>query len=255
MKNRLKEMLYNGQYALGGFLSIGAPAVAEVVAVGGLDFIIVDTEHGEANFESVINMNRAAMARGVTTIVRVPDVDQKLIGRYLDNGVDGIQAPMIETAEMAAKFCAACKFEPMGTRGSSSGRASRWGHIPQYRQVANKETMAVCMCETKLGVDNINEIVKVPNLDVVFIGLGDLSQSMGCVGRSNAPEMVEAVDHVLHACLEANIIPGIVCDGAKKALERIEQGFRYVTVLNDMRLLCATTETITTTIHNAVPRE
>lgn len=250
VKNKLKETLKNGNYALGGFLSIGAPTIAEVVAIGGLDFIIIDTEHGEANFESVINMSRAAMAHDITTIVRITDYDQKLIGRYLDNGIDGIQAPMIETAEMAAKLVAACKYEPMGVRGSSSGRGSRWGHVPNYKNTANNETLTVCMCETRKGVDNIEEIVKVPNLDVVFIGLGDLSLSMGCVGRSGAPEMVEAVQHVLNACKNAGVTPGIVCDGADQALKRIEQGFRYVTVLNDMRVLCSTTEAITKAIRN-----
>lgn len=248
MKNKLKETLKNGNYALGGFLSIGAPTIAEVVAIGGLDFIIIDTEHGEANFESVINMSRAAMAHDITTIVRVTDYDQKLIGRYLDNGIEGIQAPMIETAEMAAKLVAACKYEPLGVRGSSSGRGSSWGHVPDYKNTANKETMTVCMCETRKGVDNIEEIVKVPNLDVVFIGLGDLSLSMG--SRSGSPEMVEAIQHVLNACQNAGVIPGIVCDGADQALKRIEQGFRYVTVLNDMRILCSTTEAITKAVRN-----
>lgn len=248
MKNKLREILSNGNYALGGFLSINSPAVTEVVAIAGLDFAVIDTEHGEANFESVINMNRAAMARGISTIVRITDYDQKLIGRYLDNGVDGIQAPMIESAEMAAKVVAACKYEPLGVRGSSSGRGSRWGHVPDYRNTANRETMTVCMCETKKGVDTIGEIVKVPNLDVVFIGLGDLALSMGCAGKSGAPEMAEAIEHVLRSCQDAGVIPGIVCDGADQALKRIGQGFRYVTVLNDMRLLCVSAEAITKSI-------
>lgn len=248
MKNKLKETLKNGNYALGGFLSIAASAIVEVVAIGGLDFVVIDTEHGDANFESVIHMNRAAMARGITTIVRITDYDQKLIGRYLDNGIDGIQAPMVETAEMAAKVVAACKYEPLGTRGSSSGRGSWWGHVPNYRATANDETITVCMCETKKGVDNIEEIVKVPHLDVVFIGLGDLSLSMGVAGKADAPEMAEAVKHVLHACQSAGVIPGIVCSGSENAIRRIEQGFRYVTVLNDMRLLCSATETITKAI-------
>lgn len=246
MHNKLKAKLQRGEYALGGFLSVGSPAIAEVVAVGGLDFIVIDTEHGESNFETVINMNRAAMARGISTIVRVTDYDQKLIGRYLDNGVDGIQCPMVEDAELAAKVVAATKFEPLGVRGSSSGRGSRWGHVPNYKSVANQETMAVCMCETKKGVDNIEEIVKVPLLDVVFIGLGDLSQSIHC--KASDPQVQEAVKHVLRVCQEANVVPGIVSDGAEKSLKWIEMGFRYVTVLNDMRLLCSTTEGITRAI-------
>jgi len=246
MHNKLKEILQNGNYALGGFLSVGCPAIAEVVAVGGLDFIVIDTEHGDSNFETVINMNRSAMARGISTIVRVTDFDQKLIGRYLDNGIDGIQCPMVEDAERAAKVVAATKYEPLGTRGSSSGRGSSWGHVPDYKNTANKETMAVCMCETAKGVDNIEQIVKVPLLDVVFIGLGDLSQSMHC--KASDPQVQDAVKHILRVCQEAKVTPGIVSDGAEKSIHWIEMGFRYVTVLNDMKLMCATTEGITKAI-------
>ncbi|MBQ4133849.1 MAG: hypothetical protein IJD04_09000, partial [Desulfovibrionaceae bacterium] len=238
--------LKSGQYALGGFLAAPCPTIAEVVAIAGLDFIVVDTEHGGANFETVIDMSRAAASRGITTVVRIPDYDQKLIGRYLDNGIEGIQAPMVESAEEAAKIVAACKFEPMGCRGASGGRGSSWNHVPNYRAVANQETLVVCMCETKAGVENIEEIVKTPNLDVVFVGLGDLSQSLGC--KSVDPPVQEAVERVLRACENAGVIPGIVCDGAEKSLNRIKQGFKYVTVLNDMRLLCTTTEGITKAI-------
>ncbi|MFZ7134281.1 MAG: HpcH/HpaI aldolase family protein [Eubacteriales bacterium] len=248
MKVKLREIFQKGNYALGGFLSIGAPAIVEVVALGGLDFIVIDTEHGEPGFESVVNMSRAAQAHGVTPIVRVLEYNQKLIGRYLDNGIEGIQMPMVETADMAAKFIAACKYKPDGVRGLSGGRGSMWGHIQNYTTTVNRELMTISMCESKKGVDNIEEIVKVPHLDVIFVGIGDLSLSMGCVGKTDNPEVLQAIDHVLHVCLEADIIPGIVASGAIEALQRIEQGFKYVTVLNDMRILCSATKAITTKV-------
>ncbi|MFZ7134255.1 MAG: HpcH/HpaI aldolase family protein [Eubacteriales bacterium] len=250
MKVKLREILESGNYALGGFLSIGAPSIVEVVALGGLDFVIIDTEHGEANFESVVNMIRAAEAHGITAIIRMTDYDQKMIGRYLDNGAHGIQVPMVETGEMAQKVVAACKYAPDGLRGLSGGRGSKWGHIKDYTVTVNRELMTICMCETKLAVDNIEEIVKTPNLDVLFIGTGDLSQSLGCTGEKDHPLVIEAVNYVLRACKKYNVIPGIVTGSAAEAAKYIRQGFRYVTVLNDMRLICATTEKITKEIRN-----
>jgi 2-keto-3-deoxy-L-rhamnonate aldolase RhmA len=127
----------------------------------------------------------------------------------------------------------------------SGGRGAKWGCVDDYVNTANREIMTVCMCETKRGVDNIEEIVKTPNLDVVFIGTGDLSLSLGCGGQHGHPMVMEAVAHVLDVCLKSPVIPGIVTGGAADALKRIEQGFRYITVLNDMRLLCGATRNIT----------
>ena len=252
MKNLLKEKLMNGNYALGGFLSIGSPAIVEVVAIGGLDFVVIDTEHGEPNFESIINMCRTAEAHGITALARVTDYDHKLIGRYLDNGMHGIQVPMVETAEMAQKVVSSAKYPPLGNRGMSLGRSSKWGHVSDYFNTANHEQMTVCMCETKLGIDNIEEIVRTPNLDVVFVGTGDLSLSMGYPGQIDHPEVSEAIDHVLRACKNSGVIPGIVTNGLDAAIKRIEQGFLYVTIFNVMNLLCKETEKITGKIHGSI---
>lgn len=251
MKIKLREILKKG-YGLGGFISVAAPALIELVALNGLDFVIIDTEHGESNFETVINMCRAAEVCGITAIVRMTNYDQKSIGRYLDNGLHGVQVPMVETAEMARKVVEACKYAPEGVRGMSGGRGTKWGHYTDYAATANRETITVCMCETKLGVDNIEEIAKTPNLDVIFVGTGDLSQSLGVKGQ-NHPIVLEAVAHVLNACKKNDVTPGIVTGGGADAIKYIEQGFRYVTVLNDARLLGATTQKITKEIRNTKP--
>lgn len=249
MKVLLREKLKKNKYALGCFCSIPAPSLVENVSMAGLDFVVIDTEHGESNFETVVNMARAAMARGVTPIVRVTSHDVKTIGRYLDNGLHGVQVPMVETKEQAETIVRACRFAPEGDRGLSAGRGSEWGRVPDYTNTANREIMCVCMCETAKGVENIEEIVSVPTLDVVFVGLGDLSQSMGLTGQMNDPRVIAAAEKVRDACLKAGVVPGVVTSGAANAEEWIKRGFKYVTCFNDMALMASTVNNIVSTIH------
>lgn len=237
LKSRLKDVLRRGDYALGVFCSINAPSIVEILAISGMDFVVIDMEHGPINIESIENMVRSAEIYGITALVRIPDYDEKLIGRLLDIGAHGVQVPMVHTAERAAEVVKAGKYAPLGLRGMSAGRGPKWGSISNYREVANKELTTVCMCESKEAVDNIEEIVKTPGLDIIFIGAVDLSQSLGCPGDVNNPIVEKHVQHVLKVCQNAGVYPGIVTTGVEEAQMRIKQGFRYVSVMNDMWLM------------------
>ena len=149
--------------------------MVEGMALAGLDFVIIDTEHSSHNVETVENLIRAAELYDITAIVRVTDYDHKNIGRMLDIGAHGIQVPMVDSAELAQKVVSACKFAPEGTRGASAGRGSKWGAYENYNADANKERMTICMCETKESVADIEQIVKTEGVDVIFIGTSDLS--------------------------------------------------------------------------------
>jgi 2-keto-3-deoxy-L-rhamnonate aldolase RhmA len=236
-KNGLKEVLRTNEYALGAFVSISAPSIIEILAISGLDFVVIDMEHAPIGVETAENMIRAAEIYQITPIVRVTDYDDKMIGRLLDIGAYGVQVPMVHTAQRAMEVVQAAKYAPVGHRGISGGRGPKWGSIANYREVANRESMTVCMCESKEAVDNIEEIVKTPMLDVVFIGANDLSQSLGHSGDISHPVVEEHILRVVKACRESSVIPGIVTASAEEARKRINQGFRYVTVMNDAKLM------------------
>lgn len=240
LKSRLKEVLKKGDCALGVFCSINAPSIVEILAISGLDFVVIDMEHGPINVESIENMVRSAEIYGITALVRIPDYDNKLIGRLLDIGAHGVQVPMVHTAERAAEVVRAGKYAPMGVRGMSAGRGPKWGGIENYREIANRELTTVCMCESKEAVDNIEEIVKTPGLDIIFIGAVDLTQSLGCPGEVSNPVVEQHIQRVLKACQKAGVYPGIVTSGVEEAHMRIKQGFRYVSIMNDMRLMITT---------------
>jgi 4-hydroxy-2-oxoheptanedioate aldolase len=173
LKNRLQEMLNDKEFVLGAFVSINAPSIVEVLAISGIDFVVIDMEHAPLSFESVENMIRAAEIYDITAIVRVTDFDKKAIARLLDIGSHGIQVPMVHTPQRAMEVIRAAKYPPIGDRGMSGGRGARWGSIKNYSEVSNRECITVCMCESKEAVDNIEEIVKTPMLDVLFVGAAD----------------------------------------------------------------------------------
>ena len=233
-KNKLKANLKAGKTQFGVFVTAPCPEVVEVLGVTGYDFVILDTEHTASGIETIVDMMRAAETYGLTPVVRVQDDTPKTLSRYQDVGAHGVQVPMVHTAQQAEAIVRAMKFAPEGVRGMSGGRGARWGAIEDYRRVSNEETLISVMCETRQGVENIREIVRVPGVDAVFIGAFDLSQSLGVPGETTHPIVEEAIQTVLDACLEANVIPGIVSPDAETARKRARQGFRYITVFDDM---------------------
>ena len=233
-KNQLKANLKAGKTQFGAFITAPCPEVVEVLGVTGYDFVILDTEHTASGIETVVDMMRAAEVYHMTPVVRVPDDTPKNLSRYQDVGAHGVQVPMVHTAQQAREIVQAMKFMPAGRRGMSGGRGTRWGRIEDYRRVSDEETLIVVMCESRQGLEIIDEIVRVEGVDAVFIGAFDLSQALGVPGQTTHPLVEEAIQHVLDACLKANVIPGIVAPGVELARRRAAQGFRMITVLDDM---------------------
>ena len=233
-QNRLKANLKAGKVQIGAFVTAPCPEVVEVLGATGYDFVILDTEHTASGIETVVDMMRAAEIYGMSPVVRVPNDTPKNIARYLDVGAYGVQVPMVHTADQARAIVRAMKYPPEGERGMSGGRGPRWGLIENYRQTSNEEALVAVMCESVEGLKNIDEIVRVPGIDTVFIGAFDLSQSLGMPGQTTHPIVEDAIQTILNACKRAEVIPGIVAPSLELTRKRIEQGFLYVTTFDDM---------------------
>ena len=239
LKNVLKAKLLGNEAAVGTFLSVPAPSLAEVAGVSGADFVVIDMEHSPVNMETVENCIRAAEVAGISPIVRMTDSSRKAMSRVLDIGAHGVKIPMISTAEQAREVVDACKYQPLGNRGAALGRAARWGTVPGYFNKINDEVMIILMVETKEGVENVEEIAMTKGVDCIFVGTVDLSQSYGIMGQITAPVIEEAIVKVQKACQKAGIIAGITTQGGADSKRRIEQGYRYISVMNDMRMFQA----------------
>jgi 4-hydroxy-2-oxoheptanedioate aldolase len=189
-------------------------AFIEAAGHAGLDFIILDTEHGLASWETIHNHVRAASLTAMAPLVRVRGLDPHAIGAALDSGAEGVQVPNITSAEQAAAAVAAARFHPMGQRGVCRFvRASHYGEIDKvaYFEAAN-DALLVLQVEGLEGVGNIDSILAVPGFDVLFVGPYDLSQSAGRPGEVDSPEVRVLIDRIAAATASAGKTLGIFCD-------------------------------------------
>ena len=195
--NQLKRKLQNGETTIGTFCVLPNATVIEALGVAGLDFVILDTEHGPISIETCENLVRGAECGGTTPIIRVPDNRPELILRALDIGAGGVQVPQVGSKAEGEKTVHAAKYHPRGMRGVSIfTRAGAYVGTPDHTKSCNDEQMVIVHIEGMNAVGNIEEIVEVDGLDVIFLGPYDLSQSLGITGQVDDPR----VRNTLESC-------------------------------------------------------
>lgn len=200
--NGLRQQLLEREPVVGSWLSIGEPAVAELVATLAYDFVLVDMEHTQMTAETVASMARAVDAAPGDTdaLVRIPSIERAHVNRILDAGATGLMVPMIHTAEAARTFAERCRYPPDGRRGIAGGRAADYGiNMGSYMGSANDEVVTVVQIESQQGLENAEAIAAVEELDAVFVGPADLSAALGMLGQYDAPEFVDAFESVVEA--------------------------------------------------------
>ncbi|MDW7670698.1 MAG: aldolase/citrate lyase family protein [Bacillota bacterium] len=237
-KMTLKSRLRKGEKLVGMFITSTDPGLTEVAAITGYDFVVIDTEHGPLNPTEAMHHIRAAEAKGISPVCRATNAEATTILRLLDVGAHGIQVPQVNNMETARQVVAAAKYSPAGTRGMALPRALDYGmgdFMPSFQQ-ANDETIVIVHCETKESLDVIEEIAAIDEVDVVFLGPFDLSQSLGIPGQTAHPLIQEAVKKVLGACSKHNKAAGIFAADGDQAKKRLGEGFQYVTINLDMTL-------------------
>jgi len=217
---------------LGSFLGIPSPPLVEMLGYAGYDFIILDTEHGAFNPERIEECLRAATAVNVPCIVRIADLEAKLIQSALDLGAVGVQVPQIETGEQAHSVVRCSHFPPVGERGyGSTTRAAAYGFRPRplVIELAQQELLVSIQIESRAGVDNLPSILETEGIDVVFIGTSDLSMSYG-YDSPNDPAMLPLLEKLVSAISSADKIPGLYLSDWSKIEYLQKLGVRYFTV-------------------------
>lgn len=236
MRNRVKEKLRRGETVIGAWLSILEPNAAYTATHSGLDWVIIDQEHGPASTETADALVQSIGGDGALPIIRVVWNDVNAVKRALDTGAYGVIVPWVNTAEEAERAVRYARYMPEGLRGCAAGRpAKAWGLTPkEYMDVANEEVMVVVQIETLEAVNNIGEIVEVEGVDATLIGPSDLSASMGYRGQFWHPEVVKAMDRVLEACRGSRVAPGIAFGkDIQHCKELVGMGYRFIAVGSD----------------------
>ena len=230
VRNRLRERIARGAPSLGVWLGIPAPSVAEIVGHAGFDVAIVDGEHGQHDYASIMAALRALAPTGCTAMVRVPSHDAGLLKRVLDGGAEAVMVPMVETADEARAIVSACRYPPSGARGFAPGaaRASRYGFDEAYVAESDDRLVLCLQIESTRAVANTAEIARVPGVDMLFLGAGDLSGSVGRLGDTGHPDVARQIADFEAACRAAGMAMGTIPRPGHDVATLARQGYALV---------------------------
>ena len=235
MKNAVKEKILMGQKILGTFHEMGSATAIEMLGYGGLDFVIIDTEHGPFEVERVQEFIRAAHGTNAVPMVRTKDSERNSILKMLDVGAMGLIIPNVTSVEEIKRIVEYGKYYPIGNRGVAPTSGSRFWTadyasqgLNHYFSVSNGETLLLPQCETRECLESIEQIVAIDGIDGIFVGPYDLSTSLGKPGKFSDPEVSGAIERVLKACQAANKLSFIYAGSLDDVEKKYAQGYDAV---------------------------
>ncbi len=234
---KLLDNLKNNTFSVGPFAKTSDPAMVEVMGLAGFDFIIIDLEHGPNTIETAQNLVRTASLHGMTPVVRVGENNESQISKALDIGAVGVQVPQINNEKDALKVVAAAKFSPLGERGVCRYvRSAAYSSMDkdEYFKESNKNTLIILQIEGKEGLDNLDSILNVDGVDIIFIGPYDLSQSMGITGHIHHPEVLNAMKEVVKKAKDKKKIVGTFLETPEDLKMWREMGVLYLSYKVDV---------------------
>jgi 4-hydroxy-2-oxoheptanedioate aldolase len=239
--NSVKRALQAGQPSVGTWLSLGNIPAARFLARLGFAWLTVDIEHSLVDWETAAHLFGAIADGGCTALARVPANHHDHIKRALDNGAHGIVVPMVNSRAEALAAVAAAKYPPVGNRsvGGSLHALNFATDAADYFAHANEEVLVVLQCEHIQAVEDADEIFSVPGIDAIFVGPNDLAASMrGAEGQPPSGEATaRALQKVLQTCQRHHVAPGLHCGSAEEARLRIDEGWKFLAVGSELRML------------------
>lgn len=236
---KFKEAMDSPKGALGPFMISRDPAMYEAAGLAGYDFVLVDMEHGVTAFSNLVDVIRGCNSVGVCPVVRVPRGTDIWISRALDVGAGALMIPQIDSAEQTAAAVDAAKFSPMGHRGLSKYvRAGAYNALTEDKIFYERgnETAIVIQAEGKKAFENIDEIMSVPGVDVVFIGPYDLSSSLGLIGQVEHPEVVSMIKQIVDHGAKHGVKVGCFADTVERGIQLREMGVKFIGYGTDVNM-------------------
>ncbi len=235
----IRERVLKGEFVAGTWCSLGSPAAAEITALCGFDWVLLDAEHAPSTTAGIMGQMQAVSRFATAPVVRIPWLDRVAIKWSLDIGAAGIMVPYVETVEQAREAVSFMRYAPEGVRGvAGATRASAFGfEFPQYFAEANRRLLTVAQMETRLAVDNSRAIAAVDGVDVLFVGPMDLSTSLGMPKRFADPAFMEVLGIVADNARAEGKACGILLPNADLIPRFKEMGYTFVAVSSDVNVL------------------
>lgn len=235
---QFKDKLNRGETVIGPWISLSDPVAVEIIGRAGFDFLLIDGEHAPFNETGLRDALIACDNTPAEAVIRVRANEEARIKLALDLGADGVLVPMVNTPDDARQAVKAAKYPMLGGRGVAPWRASKYyQEADSYIANANDATALIIQIEHKDAVADIDDILAVPGIDVVFIAPFDLSMSLGVPGQRDHPEVVAAIARAEERILAAGLPMGGLAGSPEQAKGMIERGYRMLLVAIDVGLI------------------
>lgn len=243
-----------GEPSIGSWMSMAHPSIAEILAMAGYDWIVIETEHTAIDVSEVLRLIIAIEQRGSVPLVRLAWNDPIQAKAVLDSGAAGVLVPMVNTKADAELAVSMTKYPPLGSRGVGLARAQGYGiNFNTYVTNANADTLLLVQIEHREAVENIEQILSVTGIDGVFIGPYDLSLSLGIPGNLNHPDILAAKQKVLTATLAHGLIAGMHFvqpqTAASDCQKAISEGYRFIALGTDILFLGDSARNLHSKVH------
>jgi 4-hydroxy-2-oxoheptanedioate aldolase len=252
----LRQRLRAGETVVGIWVTLSDPSVIEIAGYAGVDHVIVDMEHTAIGPETIEGMVRAAQAVNIACLVRVPNVDQQLIGRLLDIGVEGIVVPRVQDVAEATQAVSAARYPPLGLRGlKPMSRAARWSTLSaeEHMRAANEQVLLALTLESRSALSAASRFAEMEGVDLLLVGLTDLAVEARIEGSVESV-VRPLLEGVIRATRGAGIAAGLQTGHARMPLsstEVFQLGFQFSNLWPDdaTRLLKSIRESVALARH------
>jgi 2-keto-3-deoxy-L-rhamnonate aldolase RhmA/quercetin dioxygenase-like cupin family protein len=235
---KLRRTLAGGQSGFGFWVTLESPSVTEMAVALGVDWVVIDAEHGHLDWKQIVEHLRATVRSETVAIIRLTECNIGLVKRALDIGADGVIIPWVETADQLRQALSFAHYPPDGVRGIGAERATGWGQcIVEHTREANPNVLVIPMIESVRAGRNIDELVGVEGADIFFLGPADYSSSAGSPGQWQGPGVAEQLIQIKDRVQAAGKYCGVIATSDANLLERRAQGFNLIGLGSDCGLL------------------
>jgi 2-keto-3-deoxy-L-rhamnonate aldolase RhmA len=255
-KFSLKEVLRLGKTTIGSWMSLGHPAIAEIMAGAGFEWLVVDLEHSAITLGEAAELIRVVDLCGVVPLVRISANDPVQIKRVMDAGAHGVIVPMVNSASEAEQAVAAVRYPPRGRRGVGLSRAQGYGTaFESYWEWVQKESIVMVQVEHIQAVNNLAAILAVDGVDGFIVGPYDLSCSLSIPGEFDHPRLIEALAEVRRVATQSTAASGyhVVQPEPDQVRQKLVEGYSCIAYSVDFLLLGEMCRQGMNTINQALP--
>ena len=252
----LKQRIGLKEVTIGSWITLGHPAVAEIMSRAGFDWLTVEMEHSSITLHQAEELIRVIDLCGVVPLVRVGENSATLIKRVMDAGAHGVIVPMVNSVAEAQSSVEAVKYPPAGVRGVGLARAQGYGlDFESYRTWAQEETIVIVQIEHVAAVEKLADILSVAGVDGFIVGPYDLSGSLGIPGELEHPRYVETLEEISRIAVEVDAVRGyhVVPPKPQLALDKIQEGYTFMAYSDDFLFLNETCREGLAAIKRALP--